>query len=134
VKVFLDTNVLVSAHTARGLSADLFRLVVAEHVLLVGEVVLEELRRVLRDRFRVPAGLVTQIERDLRLETVVPKPHAASDLPIRDRDDAWILASAVSGGADLLVSDDHDLLAVAEQSPLPILAPRHAWERLRASK
>ncbi len=38
MKVFLDTNVLVSAFTTRGLSADLFRLVVAEHELLTGEV------------------------------------------------------------------------------------------------
>ena len=36
--VVFDTNVLTRAFTTRGLSADLFRLVVAEHKLLTGEV------------------------------------------------------------------------------------------------
>ena len=131
MRVFLDTNVFVSAHVARGLSADLLRLILAEHELLVGEVVLVELRRVLRDRLDVPARLVAQLERDLRAETVVAKPAAPSALPIRDPDDRWILASAEAAKADLLVTGDKDLLAVAKQASLPILSPRAAWDFLR---
>ena len=37
MRVFFDTNVLISAYTARGLSADLFRLVLSEHEVLTGE-------------------------------------------------------------------------------------------------
>jgi len=37
VKVFLDTNVLVSALATRGLCADLLRKVLTEHELLVGK-------------------------------------------------------------------------------------------------
>ncbi len=130
MRVFLDTNVLVSAHVARGLCADLTRRVLAEHVLLVGEVVLVELRRVLKDRLHVPDDLAARVERDLRNETVVPRPHAPSALPIRDPDDRWIVASAEAGKADMLVTGDQDLLAVAGEAPLPILSPRAAWERL----
>jgi uncharacterized protein len=130
VRIFLDTNVLVSAHVARGLCADLTRRVLAEHVLLVGEVVLVELRRVLKNRLHVPDELMAQVERDLRRETVVPKPHAPSDLPIRDPSDRWIVASAVAGKADILVTGDQDLLAAAGEAPLPILSPRAAWEML----
>ncbi|HEV2473748.1 MAG TPA: hypothetical protein VGS41_13820, partial [Chthonomonadales bacterium] len=57
----LDTNVLVSAFTTRGLCADLFLRVLAEHELLCAEVVLEELDRVLTDRFRVPTIAVNDI-------------------------------------------------------------------------
>ncbi len=134
MRVFFDTNVLVSAHIARGLCADLMRRVLAEHVLVVGEVVLVELRRVLRDRLRVPAELAAQIERDLRSETVVPKPRAPSDLPIRDPDDRWIVASAEAAMADMLVTGDQDLLSVAGKAPLPILSPRAAWELLAKTK
>ena len=38
MRVFLDTNVLVSALTTRGLAADVFRLALSEHELLTGEV------------------------------------------------------------------------------------------------
>lgn len=130
MRVFFDTNALVSAHIARGLCADLMRRVLAEHVLIVGEVVLVELRPDLRDRLRVPAELAAQIERDLRSETVVPKPRAPSDLPIRDPDDRWIVASAEAAMADMLVTGDQDLLSVAGKAPLPILSPRAAWELL----
>jgi uncharacterized protein len=47
VKVFPDTNVLASAFGTRGLCADVVRLILGEHELVTGEVVLEELRGVL---------------------------------------------------------------------------------------
>ena len=116
MKVFLDTNVLVSAYTARGLCADLLRQILAEHELLTGEVNLTELRRVLRDRFHAPPALVAAVEAELRDNTIVP----------------WVLASAVAGAADMLVTGDQDLLTVANQAPLPIVDPRGCWDRLRA--
>ncbi len=131
MKVFCDTNVLVSAFTTRGLSADLMRLVIAQHELLTGEVNLTEFRRVLRDRFRVPPADISALERQLREHTVVAKPAAPSEFRIRDPDDAWVLASAISGGADILVTGDKDLLSIARQAPLPVLDPRGCWDRLR---
>jgi uncharacterized protein len=131
VKVFFDTNVLVSAFTTRGLSADLFRLVVAEHELLTGEVNLIELGRVLQARFKVPPGEIAFIEDQLRAHTIVARPTAPSDLPLRDADDAWVLASALAGGTEILVTGDKDLLSIAERTPLPILNPRGCWDRLR---
>ena len=58
LRIFFDTNVLVSALMTRGLCADLYRLVVAEHELVTGEFNLAERRRVLRERFRAPPAAV----------------------------------------------------------------------------
>jgi putative PIN family toxin of toxin-antitoxin system len=134
VKVFFDTNVLMSAFTTRGLSADLFRLVVAEYELLTGEVNLTEFRRVLRERFKVPPAEIAPVEDQLRAHTIVPRPAAPSDLKLRDPDDVWVLASALAGEAELLVTGDKDLLSVAEQAPLPIVDPRGCWDRLRRAR
>lgn len=131
MKIFFDTNVLISAYTARGLSADLLRLVLAEHELLTGEVNLGEFRQTLRVRFKVPAAQVTRAEHGLREHTIVPKPQDVLPLKIRDADDAFVLASAVLGGADVLVTGDKDLLDIAHAAPLPILSPRGCWELLR---
>jgi putative PIN family toxin of toxin-antitoxin system len=131
VRIFLDTNVLVSALTARGLSADLVRAILADHELLTGEVNLAELRRVLRERFRATASHLTAVEALLRQQVVVPKPRQPAALAIRDPDDRWVLASAVAGEADLLVTGDKDLLEVADRAPVPIVSPRGCWERLR---
>ena len=131
MKVFFDTNVLISAHTARGLSADLFRLVLAEHELLTGEINLREFRRVLRRRFKVPAAEAKRVEAELREHTIVPKPREILPHRIRDLDDAFVLASAVNGHADVLVTGDKDLLDVAASVSLPILNPRDCWQLLR---
>ena len=66
MKVFLDTNVLVSAFATRGLCADVLRQVLAEHELLVGERVLREVGRVLRAKLRVPQPVIDEIEQFLR--------------------------------------------------------------------
>ena len=132
MKVFFDTNVLVSAFAARGLCADLLRRVLAEHQLVVGEVVLVELRRALRDKIRLPADTVKDIETLLRQGIVEPRPKHHLKLALRDKDDEWIVASAVAAHADVLVTGDKDLLQ-ATKTPVPIVEPRGLWEMLRGS-
>ena len=132
MRVFFDTNVLISAYTARGLSAELFRLVLTEHELLTGEVNLLEFRRVLHQRFKFPLPVVEMAEAELREHTIVPKPNTVLDLEIRDVDDTWVLASAVEAKCDALVTGDKDLLDVAESAPIPILTPRECWQQLRS--
>lgn len=134
MRVFLDTNVLVAAFAARGLCADVMRTVLAEHDLITGEVVLAELRHVLERRIKLPASTVTDVVSVVRAQEIVPKPPRPSPAPVRNPDDRWILASAVAGRADVLVTGDLDLLATAEDAPLPILSPRGFWERLRARR
>jgi putative PIN family toxin of toxin-antitoxin system len=107
------------------------RLVLAEHEVLTGEVNLVELRRVLSTRFRAAAAQVDLVEELLRDQTVIAKPAALLPLAVRDPDDAWVLASAVAGQADLLVTGDADLLVLADQSPVAIVSPREGWLRLR---
>lgn len=131
MRVFLDTNVLVSAFTARGLCEDLYRYLVACHEIMTGEVNLQELQRILTNRFQASAAQVELVESQLRDRIVVPQPLAPSSLEIRDPDNGWILASAEAGDAEMLITGDRDLLAVADRSTVPILTLRAAWERLR---
>lgn len=131
MRVFLDTNVLVSAFTTRGLSADVFRLVLAEHQLLTGEVNVKELRRVLRTKMRAPVPAVDAAVRLLREQEIIKRPKAKLALKVRDPDDAWVLASAVIGGAGILVTGDQDLLVWNGIAPIPIVTPRAFWERAR---
>jgi putative PIN family toxin of toxin-antitoxin system len=131
VRVFLDTNVLAAAFTTRGLCADVVRYVLAEHQLITGDVILDELHSVLVKRFKLPARTTKDILDLLRGQDVVARPKKASSIPIRDPDDAWVLASAIEGRCDVLVTGDRDLLDIADMAPLPILSPRGFWEFIR---
>ena len=129
MRVFLDTNVLVSGVATRGLSADVVRLLLAEHELLTSEVVLEEIRRVLTEKMGVPEKRVQEIERLLRRHHVEPTSDEEPPVEVRDPDDEVVLASAIAAGADVLVTGDQDLLAVADEVEfLQIMTPRAFWE------
>lgn len=129
MRVFLDTNVLVSAFASRGLCADLLRHVLVEHDLITGEVVLTELKRTLLKRINVPPKVVAEIEHLLRDHQVVAKPRRHLDLGLRDADDEWIIASAVAGEADALVTGDRDILETTVHLPIRVYSPRQFWEQ-----
>jgi uncharacterized protein len=126
--VFLDTNVLASAFGTRGLCADVVRLVLAEHELVTSEVVIEELRKVLRQKFGVSANSVREIESFLRDYKVEPNPRKLPDLSLSDRNDLLVIGSAIDAGASLLVTGDKELLDLKRKpSGLSIVSPRDFW-------
>ena len=128
MRVFLDTNVLVSGFATRGLCADVIRLVLAEHELVIGEVVLRELERVLTRKIELPAETIQEIIAFIEQQTVQPTPKTVSPIPVRDEDDRWILAAALTAKAEVLVTGDKDLLDVADRvSALTITDPRGFW-------
>ena len=130
--MFFDTNVLVSAFLARGLCADLLRLVLSEHTLVTSEVVLAELRNVLGRKVRMPAQEIEAIVAFLRDQPVAPNPATILQLGLVDADDEWVLASAVLAEADLFVTGDQGVLACTNP-PLNLFNPRGCWEHLRGS-
>ncbi|MGE5624623.1 MAG: putative toxin-antitoxin system toxin component, PIN family [Bacillota bacterium] len=133
MRVLLDTNVLVSAFATRGLCADVFRLAAAEHEVICAEVVLDKLQRVLTERFHLPAGTVSDITALLRSFEFVPKPRGLPKIKVRDEDDAWVLASALTGRADILVTGDRDLLVLGDVAAMRILDPRGFWSLVKTA-
>jgi uncharacterized protein len=133
VRIAFDTNVLVSAVATRGLCADLFNLALAEHELIVGESVVLELRRVLREKIRVPARIIDEYEALLRQEAQVVIATTILVVTVRDPSDVPVLSEALAGGAQVLVTGDRDLLEIPDKLSLEILSPRGLWERLRLS-
>lgn len=127
MRVFLDTNGLVNAFATRGVCRDLFRLVLAEHELLCGEVVLAELEVMLRNRFGVPDNDHAGIIKFLRSYPVTRKPEKAPEIRVRDPDDLWILASALAAKAEVLITGDKDSLVLRAKSSLRIMDPRGFW-------
>jgi len=130
VKVCLDTNVVVSAVATRGLCADLFQAILAEHELVLGETVLGELRTVLSRKMRVPRDTIHELEAHLRGHATVVKAAAKRRITGLDAADAAVVAEAVAGRADVLVSGDQHLLKLADP-PVEIVSPRGLWEAFR---
>lgn len=134
MRVFLDTNVLVSAIATRGLASDVFRLVLDKHDFISAEPVLVEVERVLQQKFGTPPTAVAATRRFLRRFPVEPMPSTPFEVEITDPDDAWILAAAIQADADVLITGDAAFLAVWKQVSRPrIISPRGFWEMHRGS-
>jgi len=132
MKIFTDTNVLVSAFTARGLCADLLEVILADHQLMTGEFVLQELERVLITKLKVPQNKVSKTLVFLRKHHVEAVPEEPSNIKVRDEDDRWVLESALKAEADILVTGDKDLLILSKDiTQIKIISPRGFWEILK---
>lgn len=129
MRVFLDTNVLASALTTRGLCAELFVACLESHVLLSGEPVLRELERILAGKFKLPPSVVEGYLALLHEQAEFGQGQHPSP-PSPDPDDAPILACALAGRADLFATGDKALLEMATVEGMPIVSPRECWDRL----
>lgn len=132
MRVLLDTNVLVAAFATRGFCFDILQVVLAEHQLLVGETVLQELERTLAEKLLMPAPQVAEVVAFVQEHSDTVAPAEPAQWPAADPDDRWIVAAALAGEADVVVTGDRDLLGTGAPGSLRIETPRGFWEMLRS--
>lgn len=130
MRIFPDTNVLVSAFTARGLCAELYELAALNHQLVIGEPVVEELIRILAGKPGVPADKLARLRRELGEFERAPPSSVPIRLPVRDAADSTILACAIAARVDVLVTGDKELLDLRRAEEVPIVSPRELWRTL----
>jgi putative PIN family toxin of toxin-antitoxin system len=123
-RICLDSNVLVAAFLARGLCADVLRLVLSGYDLVIPEIVAEEVRLVLTTKLKASPSALSAVEGVLERCSLVPNGNVPCPISLRDPDDERVLAAALAAGVEILVSGDQDLLVAAEESPIRILSPR----------
>ena len=133
MRVFLDTNVLVSAFASRGLCAEVLELVLLDHDLILGRNVLRELEKALREKVKLPVARLTEIVAFISSEATQVIDHAEPANVKVDEPDALVLGEALTSHADLFVTGDAALLRLASVGALKIVSPRQFWELLRAS-
>ena len=131
MRVFLDTNVLVSAFASRGICADILELILLEHDLIVGENVLKELRKALRLKVRLPIDQTSEIVDFVAGEATAVIREAGPADAKADPEDALVLGEALSGQARMFVTGDAALLRLGAIEQLAIVSPRDFWDALR---
>ena len=132
MRVFPDTNVLYAALATRGLCADLLRALLAEHDIVIGALVLVELRRNLVGKLRIPAErLEVVIGFLLELEHAPGAPPPARPRARIDAADAAILECAARAHVEIFVTGDRALLNLGEYAGIPIVSPRDLWLRFQ---
>lgn len=121
--VVLDTNVLLSAILFKGLPRSLLESALRGEIdLVTSPTLLTELEELLHRKFDFTSELAraTRMEMESLADDVTPTevPHVA-----RDPDDDEVLAAAVGGGSETIVTGDRDLLSLGTHEGIRILTP-----------
>lgn len=122
MRVFLDTNVLLSAALwPDGVAAACYRSVVTSGAdVVISDYVLGEVRDVTRRKFSDRADAIEEFIVALRgfaTEAATPDEADADEHFVRDDDDRVVLRAALAAGCDLLVTGDRDLLEAGIEYP-----------------
>lgn len=123
MRVFVDTNVLISSFIARGLSSEIFRIIIKEHELIVGESFLKEFEKVLLTKFKMPKKQVNEILTFLESFKSSFIQKEKIQFSLRDKNDEIILMDAIINNSEVFITGDKDFIDVRDTLPLKILTP-----------
>lgn len=131
MRVFLDTNVLVSAAATRGLCADVLREILVSHQLIVSAPLIAEIKDVLHTKIGIPQEIISDFLEVVTQDSILSENTKLTNIEINDKDDILILSTALNGDAELFVTGDKELLDLERIQSMRIVFPRKFWETLR---
>lgn len=124
MRITLDTNVIISSFIVPGGSADQVMELVrrGEVDLILSPFILDELRRVLTEKFDLPPTAVQKAVRRIERLAIIVQPEVTIDIIKEKQDDNRILECAVSGKVDYLITGDKKhILPLGSIRGIPII-------------
>ena len=123
MKIVLDTNVLISALITRGVCRDLLEHCVQRHQIIISDFILDELSENLKNKFHFDQPDIKEAITLFNSEMQVVSPATIEKPICRDRQDDMILATAIAGNAECIITGDEDLLVLGQYGPIRIFRP-----------
>lgn len=126
MRIFLDTNVWLSAIVFPGICAELLTAILeSEHTLLTSQLVHTETCDVLRRKFAKHDQAISLFGQVWAEAICVADTH-----PANDDADASLVEAAAEASATLFMTGDQRVLGWSPRGQLQIVSPRDAWKLL----
>ncbi len=133
MRLVLDTNVLISAFVSRGVCHELLEHCEREHEIVSSRFILGEFEEKLIQKFRVPPSEAREARTLLEQHMTVVVPIPLGNAVSRDSDDDLVLATALAGACECVITGDGDLLVLEQFRGIRIVSPSAFW-RYEASR
>jgi predicted nucleic acid-binding protein len=136
VRVFFDTNVLISVLISGGKASFLAFETVAEsqrHNLVTCTLVIEELTAKMESKFRIAPTdpLLVDFLDELDEHEIIQTPQNPMAINITGLNDTRILTAAVMAGSDIFLTGDKELLALKSIRKMRIMQPGQFLEFIK---
>ena len=129
MRVVFDTNVLYSALAAKGFCEEVLDEAAGDCDIVWSHFLNDELESLLTRRHKIGPATRVALQAYVDLcEFVEPEP--LDERVCRDKSDDIVLATALAGKADVIVTGDEDLLVLKKFRGIEILLPRQFLEFL----
>lgn len=123
MRVLLDTNVLVSAILFGGVPREILRAAIDGKLRLVSSPhLLEEFEDILERKFGFSKGAAVETRSELEVLADLVEPREVPRV-CRDPDGDHVLAAAVTGSVEVIVTGDRDLLALEWHGRIELATP-----------
>ncbi len=127
MRVVFDSNVLVAAFATHGVCHDLFEYCLRNTTIICSDFIATEVERILITKIKTPSKTASEIIEYLKIQTEWVTPGNKIFQGLRDPNDQMILATALSGEADFLITGDKDLLVLKKVNKTIMILPRDFW-------
>jgi len=125
MRIFFDTNVIISAFITHGYASELFSYCLANHRNYTSDFVIAELNLPKFDYSEEEIKIVTNF---LNINfSIISGYNKLEDRICRDEDDNNILAAASKSKVNCIITGDKDLLVLKKYNDISILSPRDFW-------
>lgn len=134
MKIFFDTNILISAlFSSGGTCAEVFRAVSKSRRfrLVTSDYVLDELSKIIirKSGFSLDHPVIQEFFAELSDHKSVLSPGASVDAIVRDPKDIPVLAAALESDVDILITGDNDILVLEKVKNMRIMKPRDFFDQ-----
>jgi len=128
MRIFFDTNVLIAAFISHGTCKELFEYCITRHTICTSQAVIDEFTEILFEKFKFARHIIDRAVNFLQENLVMISFKSLPSPVCRDPKDDDILASAMNGKVQGIITGDKDLLILKEFQDIPILTPGEFWK------
>lgn len=121
--ILLDTNVLIAAFVARGFCSELLEHCIRQHGLVTSDFIINEFRDKLSNKLKYKSEEIDQATELLISRMKVVESTSLEQSVCRDPEDDNVLAAAIEGKCDCIITGDKDLLIIGQYGGIKILSP-----------
>ncbi len=128
MRLVIDTNVLIAAFIAHGVCNELLEHCVLNHDVVLSKFILDELKDKLAGKFKFTTQEANAAVRLLKSRCSIVATQTLPSPVSRDPDDDNIIATALSGNCECIITGDKDLLDLEKVGDITIASPVQFWE------